>query len=209
MFCRCLGALFLLFVVPSVFASVNDSERKASSHRKIEKRQMCGQYCLAKVLRRFGKNVELQNILTAIPPTHTGSTLEQLKLVAESYGIETLGLSNSNEVLFKLNIPAILHVNNNHFIAFLPDKQRERYLVVDPPKGYLVHNLADITERWEWNGSCLLMNDGKITLPMKSNYPLYQIIIVCASGIIAAVLSAARFARKRRSHIIRSSSFAI
>lgn len=197
------GLLLLLFVVSTVFAAGNDSEEKASDHREIKRGQMCGQYCLERVLRHLGKTVKQQDILMAIPPMDNGSTFEQLNVVAESYGIKTLGLRISKKLLFELQVPAILYVNENHFIAFIPDKERERFLIVDPPKGYLVHDLADIAQRWKWDGDCLLMNDGNIIVPMKSGYPLYRVFMVCALGVIAAVLSAAWFARKRGSRKMR------
>ena len=130
-----------------------------------KQKNICGQYCLVSVFRYLGKNVQLEELLPAVPKSDQGSNLAQLKLVAEAYGLKTLGAKVSKDILFSMARPAILHVNGNHFIALLPGKTGTNFIVIDPPQSFTITGPEQLTPRWKWKGKCLFVDEKEITLP--------------------------------------------
>lgn len=129
------------------------------------KSKLCGQYSLIAVFDHLDMNVEFSDISGAAPVSDYGSNLEQLKAVAEAYDLKSLGARVSGQVLFQMKTPAILHVDDNHFVALLPNKDSDGFTVFDRPYRLTVTDPEEITSQWKWEGNCLLIDDKPIVIP--------------------------------------------
>ncbi len=142
-----------------------DANSLSANTYAIKQENVCGQYCLASVLRFLGKDVGGEDVLYAIPSSHSGSSLAELKVIAEAYGLRTLGARLSRNVLASVRRPVILHVNGNHFIALLPDRTGGGFVVIDPPRTLQISGADDLAKHWKWRGNCLFIDDKEITMP--------------------------------------------
>jgi hypothetical protein len=137
----------------------SSSQNEADKQKKV-----CGQYCLVSILQDFGKDVQLAELLPVAPAGH-GTNLAHLKVLAEAYGLKTMGAKVTADILFCMKRPTILHVSGNHFIALLPDKAGTNFTVVDPPQSHTIKDAQGLTKRWKWKGDCLLIDEYEMVLP--------------------------------------------
>ncbi|HUT29139.1 MAG TPA: DUF1573 domain-containing protein [Sedimentisphaerales bacterium] len=146
------------------WAGLLSAEDKTGDSLTAKPEMLCGHYCLASVLNYLGRNVQL-NGLFAVAPAEQGTNLAQLKTFAEAYGVKTLGARVTTDMVFAMRRPAILHVNGNHFIALLPNKEDPNFTVIDPPQTFAITNAKDLTAKWKWKGNCLLIDEEEMVLP--------------------------------------------
>lgn len=163
-----------------------DYEAASEDSYAAKQKKICGQYCLTSVLRYFGKNVQLSELLS-VAPAEEGSNLAQLKQLAEAYGLETLGAKVPEDILFSRNRPAILHVNEDHFIALLPDKGGSGFTVVDPPQSFHIRGPKDLSSQWKWEGNCLFIDERVIVLPNAESILNKGIIWYCSIIVVLAL----------------------
>jgi hypothetical protein len=184
------AVLFLIYcLIGSNFnLSTTASEDTSQDSYALKQKKICGQYCLTAVLQYLGKNVEISDFFYSAPPEH-GTNLAQLKRFAEAYELKTLGAKVSKEILFSMGRPAILHVNGNHFIAFLPGKAGTNFTVIDPPQSFTITGPEELVSRWKWKGNCLFVDKEEIILPEiqeagKGKILYYTIAIVLIFTIV-------------------------
>jgi len=160
-----IAAAACIITICSVYFTDVPSElqRFISGKHTKKRKKVCGQYCLASILRTLGKNVTAGELLPAAQPEY-GTNLAQLKALAQEYGLKALGANVSMETLFSMKCAAILHVNGDHFIAFLPRKNENTITVYDPPKEFIISGSKELTKRWNFKGNCLFIDEKEINL---------------------------------------------
>lgn len=166
-------ALFFWFLSGIIFCSTANADDAIPEDYTIMQKKICGQYCLTVILRYLGKNVELSDLYSAVPPER-GTSLLQLRRLAEAYELETLGVNVTEDTLIAVGSPAILHVNGDHFIALLPEENGVHYVVIDPPQSSRINRTEDLTGRWEWDGNCLFVDTKEIVLPKEASLTKFK-----------------------------------
>lgn len=177
---------------------LNGSEQPTAPQEDSVNRQenICGPYCLTAILRFFDINANLKDLIQVQELEH-GTNMAQLGSFAKAYGLETLGANISSDILCSVRYPAILHVNGNHFIAYLPNRTDQNFIVIDPPNSYDLKEPEELLARWDWQGSCLLISDKKIDIPVirlarQRRYGFYGVATVMGLAIIVIVLKGGR-----------------
>lgn len=107
----------------------------------------CGPICLRMVAKHYGKNFSLQRLREACGINRVGVSLLGLSQAAEKIGFRTIGSRLTLAQLGQVDLPAILHWNQNHFVVLYKIK-RSRYYIADPSKGLVEYNLSELKQKW-------------------------------------------------------------
>jgi ATP-binding cassette subfamily B protein len=94
----------------------------------------CGIACLAMVLDYHGCSKSLKSLREACGTSRDGNSALDLLKGARKHGLEARGLKLEPEALGKLQLPAVLHWDLNHFVVLERVKQRS-VRIVDPANG--------------------------------------------------------------------------
>ena len=94
----------------------------------------CGIACLAMVASYFGHLTDLSAMRLRLSPSLKGVTLKHVSQVAESMGLAARGVQVPLESLAKLQLPAVLHWDMNHFVVLVAVKGKNIF-VHDPARG--------------------------------------------------------------------------
>jgi ATP-binding cassette subfamily B protein RaxB len=104
----------------------------------------CGLACLVMVANAYRHDLDLPYLRALFPPSRRGMTFAEIVEVAGQIGLDAqgLGVSNIGE-LAKVNGPAILHWNGNHFVV-LEKVVRGAFHVHDPAFGPRIYAREDM-----------------------------------------------------------------
>jgi ATP-binding cassette subfamily B protein RaxB len=94
----------------------------------------CGIACLAMIASYHGHLTDLSAMRLRLSPSLKGVTLKHISQVAESMGLAARGVQAPLEGLHKLQLPAILHCDMNHFVVLTKVSARHIH-VHDPGRG--------------------------------------------------------------------------
>ncbi len=94
----------------------------------------CGIACVAMVASHYGHETDLIAMRTRLSPSLKGITLKQVSQVAETMGLASRGVKADMPALGKLQLPAVLHWDMNHFVV-LTDVTNKTITVHDPARG--------------------------------------------------------------------------
>ncbi len=94
----------------------------------------CGIACLAMVASFHGHLTDLSAMRLRLSPSLKGITLKHISQVAESMGLAARGVQVPLESLAKLQLPAVLHWDMNHFVV-LAGFSGKKLVVHDPGRG--------------------------------------------------------------------------
>ena len=94
----------------------------------------CGIACLAMVASYHGYLTDLSAMRIRLSPSLKGVTLKNVSQIAEGMGLTARGVQAPLEALGKLQLPALLHWDMNHFVVLVAVKGR-RITVHDPARG--------------------------------------------------------------------------
>lgn len=111
----------------------------------------CGLACIAMVAGAHGYDVDLGTLRTRFSVSLKGATLKQLVDIAEEIGFVARPLRGEMGALSKLELPAILHWDMNHFVVLAGITgrgSRRRLIVHDPGIGRLRLTEAEFSKRW-------------------------------------------------------------
>lgn len=107
----------------------------------------CGQTCLRMIAKHYGKHHNPTNLKKATGLGKEGTSLLSISDAAEKIGFRTLGLKLDHEKLKEIQLPAILHWEQNHFVVLISiNKKRAR--IADPGKGIISYKIADFLKYW-------------------------------------------------------------
>ncbi|WP_294333663.1 peptidase domain-containing ABC transporter [uncultured Sphingomonas sp.] len=111
----------------------------------------CGLACIAMVASAHGHNVDLGTLRMRFSVSLKGATLKQLVDIAEEIGFVARPLRGEIGELRKIEFPAILHWDLNHFVVLAGITgrgSRRRFIVHDPAIGRLRVTEAEFAKRW-------------------------------------------------------------
>ncbi|MCA3035589.1 MAG: peptidase domain-containing ABC transporter, partial [Rhodocyclaceae bacterium] len=77
----------------------------------------CGIACVAMIATFHGHQTDLLAMRTRLSPSLKGITLKQVSQVAETMGLASRGVKADLPALGKLQLPAVLHWDMNHFVV--------------------------------------------------------------------------------------------
>src|SRR5688572_26337929 len=97
----------------------------------------CGPACLKMIAKFFGKYYSLQYLRDKCGITKEGVSFHDLSYASEQIGLRTLAVKCSVETLVeRVQLPVIVHWNNNHFFVVYKTKPKTGDIyVADPAKG--------------------------------------------------------------------------
>ncbi len=107
----------------------------------------CGPTCLRMIAKHYGKNFSLQRLREISGINREGVSLLGISEAAEKVGFRTMGSRLTVEQLSELELPAILHWNQNHFVV-LYKINRGIYYIADPGAGLIEFTLSELKQRW-------------------------------------------------------------
>jgi ATP-binding cassette subfamily B protein RaxB len=107
----------------------------------------CGIACLAMVASYHGHLTDLSAMRMRLSPSLKGVTLKHISQVAEALGLAARGVQVPLESLAKLQLPAVLHWDMNHFVVLTAVKGKS-IIVHDPGRGKRKLTLADASKHF-------------------------------------------------------------
>ncbi|MCY7386740.1 MAG: peptidase domain-containing ABC transporter [Burkholderiales bacterium] len=107
----------------------------------------CGIACLAMVASYHGHLTDLSAMRMRLSPSLKGVTLKHVSQVAEAMGLAARGVQVPLESLGKLQLPAVLHWDMNHFVVLVGVKGKNIY-VHDPGRGKRKLTLAEASKHF-------------------------------------------------------------
>jgi ATP-binding cassette subfamily B protein RaxB len=107
----------------------------------------CGLACLAMVLNFHGHHIDINTLRARLGSSQQGLTLKSLIQLADRLQLGARPLRLEPGDLAKLQLPALLHWDMNHFVV-LKKVRRGRILVHDPATGEVSHDAAAINRHF-------------------------------------------------------------
>lgn len=107
----------------------------------------CGATCLRIIFKYYGKLVSIHKIRKLCQTNKTGVNLLGISEAAEKLGFRTYGVRLSLEQLKEVELPCILHWNQNHFVV-LYKIRRGKYFISDPASGLLSYDEKEFAKNW-------------------------------------------------------------
>lgn len=107
----------------------------------------CGATCLRMVFKYFGQQVSIHKIRKLCQTTKNGVNLLGISEAAEKLGFRTYGVRLSLEQLNQIELPAILHWNQNHFVV-LYKIRKGKYYISDPASGLVSYDEKEFVRNW-------------------------------------------------------------
>lgn len=100
--------------------------------RSPDYRQMdimdCGATCLRIVFKYYGRMVSIHKIRKLCQTTKNGVNMLRISEAAEKLGFRTYGVKLSLEQLLEVELPCILHWNQNHFVVLYNRKKAKKFI---------------------------------------------------------------------------------
>lgn len=107
----------------------------------------CGATCLRIIFKYYGKLVSIHKIRKLCQTNKTGVNLLGISEAAEKLGFRTYGVRLSLEQLKEVELPCILHWNQNHFVVLYKIRQG-KYFISDPASGLLSYDEKEFSKNW-------------------------------------------------------------
>lgn len=126
------------------------------SHAIVGNRQTCGLESLYLCMRIAGKDVDLQFLKKQFGSGIEGASAKDLISLASQYDVVFTPIKTDINMLLRLNSPAILHVNGNHFIVFL-QYDSGRLVFFDNEIGHFDITPERFKKRYAWSGNAFVL----------------------------------------------------
>jgi len=107
----------------------------------------CGATCLRIIFKYYGQQVSIHKIRKLCQTTKNGVNLLGISEAAEKLGFRTYGVRLSLEQLKEVELPCILHWNQNHFVVLYKMKNNIYYLS-DPAAGLITYDEKEFSKNW-------------------------------------------------------------
>lgn len=109
----------------------------------------CGVACLAMICRHYGSRLSLEYLDSLCSPSTDGVSLKGISDTANVIGLQTKAVRLPVESLALINLPCILHWNQNHFVVLYKVGSRgDKFWNADPGKGKYCLSLQDLRRHW-------------------------------------------------------------
>jgi len=107
----------------------------------------CGATCLRIIFKYYGQLVSIDKIRRLCQTTKDGVNLRGISEAAEKMGFRTYGVRLSLEQLNDIELPCILHWNQNHFVV-LYEVKNGKYYISDPAMGLITYSEKEFARNW-------------------------------------------------------------
>ena len=107
----------------------------------------CGHACLAMIASHHGHRINLSGLRQLYPTSMKGATLAQLMAIASDLEIAPRAVRLELDEIDKLQTPAILHWDLNHFVV-LESVDRKGASVLDPASGRRRFTMAELSRHF-------------------------------------------------------------
>lgn len=107
----------------------------------------CGPTCLRMVAKYYGKNIRLQRIRDLSGINREGVSMLGISEAAEKIGFRTQGAKLTLNQLKEIDLPCIIHWNQNHFVILYAIK-KDIYYIADPGKGLIKYTKNEFYNSW-------------------------------------------------------------
>jgi ATP-binding cassette subfamily B protein len=121
--------------------------KKKFPHFKQLDMMDCGATCLRMVLKHYGQNVSIQRIRKLCQTNKHGVNLLGISEAAETLQLRTSGVKLKLEQLEEIELPSILHWNQNHFVV-LYRISRGKYYIADPATSLVTMDQKEFSKNW-------------------------------------------------------------
>lgn len=109
----------------------------------------CGVACLAMICNFHGTRVDIDKIEEFCQPTVEGISMKGILDAARVLGLRACGIRSGINDLGMLNLPIVLHWNQNHFVVLYKiNKKQNRFWIADPGKGKYIVSIDEIKAHW-------------------------------------------------------------
>ena len=112
----------------------------------------CGIACLRMICAFLGKNYSIDSLSKICFASKDGVSLLGISEAAGELGLKTTCGKMSIDQLANVELPVILHWNQNHFVVLYKIKSRKGrksvYYVADPGNGLMQYQEKDFVDRW-------------------------------------------------------------
>lgn len=120
---------------------------KKFPHYKQMDMMDCGATCLRMIFKYYGQMVSIHKIRKLCQTTKNGVNLLGISEAAEKLGFRTYGVRLSLEQLKEVQLPCVLHWNQNHFVVLYRMK-KGRYSIADPATGLVTYQEREFSKNW-------------------------------------------------------------
>lgn len=107
----------------------------------------CGPTCLRMVAKHYGKHYNTDTLRKKAGFSKAGVSLLGISETAEKLGFRSRGVKLTFHQLKEIEIPCILHWNQNHFVV-LVNIGKNKLKVADPAKGILTYSKEEFMSHW-------------------------------------------------------------
>lgn len=112
----------------------------------------CGPTCIRMIARHYGRNYSLQRLREISGINREGVSLLGISEAAEKIGFRATGLRISPARLLEIELPCILHWQQQHFVVLYKVSSKSNakriYHISDPAKGLIEYTEAEFLKRW-------------------------------------------------------------
>ncbi|KQM65214.1 ABC transporter ATP-binding protein [Pedobacter sp. Leaf216] len=124
----------------------------------------CGPTCLRIIAKYYGKKMEMQRLRALCGINREGVSLLGISRAAEKIGFRTNGIRLTLQQIHEIELPCILHWDQNHFVV-LYKIRKGKYYIADPANDLIVYNEEEFKQHWistlqmeEWKGVVLMLS---------------------------------------------------
>ncbi|NQX40839.1 peptidase domain-containing ABC transporter [Pedobacter steynii] len=123
---------------------------KKFPHYKQPDQMDCGPTCLRMIAKHYGRNYTLQRLREVSGINRQGVSLLGISEAAEKIGFRTTGLRIPLSKLQEIDLPCILHWQQNHFVVLykISGTSKKVYAISDPAKDRIQYTAAEFSKRW-------------------------------------------------------------
>ncbi len=114
----------------------------------------CGAACLAMILRYYQRHVSINRLRDLVNVSRDGASLHSLAEGAEALGFRARGLRADYQHLKKVELPAIVHWENFHYVV-LYEVSADRVVIADPATGLRRLTREEFVKGWTGYLLCL------------------------------------------------------
>ena len=107
----------------------------------------CGLACIAMVAKYHGHRVDLNGLRSRFPISQKGATLDTLINISGELDLGTRALRLDMDDMKKLQLPAILHWDLNHFVV-LKKVRGQKITIHDPARGERVMHMREASDHF-------------------------------------------------------------
>ena len=108
----------------------------------------CGMACLQMVCRWFGKDYSDNDLSSICLASPQGVSMLGISEAASKLGLKATSGRIELKSLCEVNLPCILHWNQNHFVVLYKIKNGHNFYIADPAKGLIEYTIDEFRTHW-------------------------------------------------------------